>query len=220
MLRTILAGALTALVLSSPAWATTAPNAEVTVDCVRGKAVATFTYSGFSPHNHLTAKQRLTVWGSMYATVFEFDGPGAVSGLRLDLPNRTVPVTASTVVTAGGGRVKAEDTATVLCEVPPDPPPDPPRVRPRAELLGPCGDPLYRAKLNNRRSEKAVTFRIRFHQFGVGPTVLKRRVPAGAKVLTGHFHVTGLTWMSITAGGRTLDRERSAPGGNYPFPCK
>jgi hypothetical protein len=212
--------ALMAVAYVAPAGATTGPTASVDVDCKNKRAQATFTYTGFSPHNHLSAKQTLTVWGSIYSTVFEFDGPDAVSGLRLGLPNRTVPVTASTVVTGGGGRVKAEDTVTVLCELPPDPPPDPPRVRPRAKLVGPCGDPMYRAVFNNKRSTVPVTFRWRYHSFDLGGFVtLRKRVPAGGRFVTGYKHVTGLTPTTLRAHGELLLSRLTAPGGNYR-PCR
>lgn len=86
---------------------------------------------------------------------------------------------------------------------------------PRARILGPCGDPMYAFVLNNRRSDRPVTFRVQF--FGRhGWTTIKRTVGSGERVKTQYRWVKGHTRMTIQRGnGDLLARERSAAPGFY-----
>lgn len=90
------------------------------------------------------------------------------------------------------------------------------RVHPRAWLDGPCGDPMYRAVFDNRRSDVAVRFTFRYKAWATHDFVtVSRTVSPHALVKTGYRHVLGSSRMWVRALGDTLIRERSAPGGNY-----
>ena len=92
--------------------------------------------------------------------------------------------------------------------------------RPSASFAGPCGDPWYSARFNNRRSNRTVTFTLRYVSFPSGRTVtVKRRVRKGHTYKTRNFHVVGSTIMTIRGpGNHLLRRVRAAPAGNYR-PC-
>jgi hypothetical protein len=203
-----------ALVVPAASWATTNPAASVELECDGTKVRATFTYTGFNPANRfLVAAERVTGAAMMGRThTLRLDAAGVdVSYLRPPLRS-SGRVDASTVVVSASGRVKAEASATVRCRKPPPPP-----VRATsARLIGPCGDPMYAAVFNNRRGTVPVTFRWRYHQFGVGYTVLQRTIGAGKVFRTGYKHVTGSTATTVRAHGELLLRETTAPGGNYP----
>jgi hypothetical protein len=226
-MRTLLvvAAIAAALFAASPAAATTGPAAAVTVRCEGGKVVATFNYTGFNPANHLTAVQTLHIGAREMQNVVEFDGPAATSVMQptVTLGRRTV-VHAMTEVFGGAGRLKASGEAEVVCRrpPPPQPPPDPPppRKATSAKLIGPCGDPMYKAVFNNKRSTVAVTFRWRYHSFDTGSFVtLRKRVAAGERYVTGYKHVSGRTPTTIRAHGELLLSKLTAPGGNYR-PCR
>ena len=218
-----------ALMLASPAVATTNPQAKVTLKCeMHGGAHvhATFIYSGFSPRNNLTATQTLHVGHSEVTTIARFNGPGGTFGMNARLPDHAaVTVHAMSVVRGGAGRIKAEAEATVTCRQPPHkppdttpPPPDRPTIRPRAHFWGPCGDPFYRAVLDNRRSERAVKFRVNYKPYGDPRRTLVRTVRRGKILRTGLFDVAGRTRMTIRGGDRLLDSQLSAPNRVYK-PC-
>jgi hypothetical protein len=92
--------------------------------------------------------------------------------------------------------------------------------RPSASFAGPCGDPWYSARFNNRRSNRTVTFTLRYVSFPSGRTVtVERRVRKGHTYKTRNFHVVGSTIMTIRGpGNHLLRRVRAAPAGNYR-PC-
>jgi Ice-binding-like len=92
--------------------------------------------------------------------------------------------------------------------------------RPSASFVGPCGDPWYSARFNNRRSNRTVTFKLRYVSYPSGRTVtVKRKVRKGHTYKTKNFHVVGSTIMTIRGpGNHLLRRMRSAPSGNYR-PC-
>lgn len=110
-------------------------------------------------------------------------------------------------------------TPTPTVKPTPTPTPSPthtpsPRVDPRARLVGPCGDPFYRAVLDNTRSERAVTFRWTF--LGKqGWKTLSYRIPPGTRWGTPWRWVKGDTRMTIRAAGLVLLVEYSAPPGYY-----
>ncbi len=88
--------------------------------------------------------------------------------------------------------------------------------RARGAIQGPCGDPLYRAVFDNRRSTRSVIFHFRFHQFSGGWMTVTKRVAAGRKFTTNYKHVLGDSRMTIVTGsGYRLATKRSAPGGSY-----
>ena len=91
---------------------------------------------------------------------------------------------------------------------------------PSATFVGPCGDPWYHARFNNRRSNRSVTFTLRYVSYPSGRRVtVKRKVRKGHTYTTRNFHVVGSTLMTIRGpGNRLLRRVRSAPSGNYR-PC-
>lgn len=222
---------IAALALSAPIGATTNPQAAVEIACLKEKQkiVVTFNYTGFSPQWNLTAMQSITVTGGgtfEYEEEFHFQGPSGQSEMVVPLPSfRLISVHAMTVVRAAGGRVKAEGHAEIHCSNPPPPPPPPPVVvNPSARFWGPCGDPFYRAVLNNRRSDRAVTFRVSYKPFGEPRRTISRRVPAHRLVWTGLFDVAGSTRMTIHAltlppRSRVLLRSQiSAPNRVYK-PC-
>lgn len=87
-------------------------------------------------------------------------------------------------------------------------------IDPRASFIGPCEDPMYAAVLDNRRSDRSVLFRWARIDRGA-LTIVMRWVGAGKRIRTAFRHVDGRTAMRVTAAGRVIARERSAPGGNY-----
>ena len=210
--------AIAALALPGVANATTNPAADVVIRCLERNVVATFTYTGFSTQNNLTAQQSLHGAVSASST-HAFSGPGSSDVLSRPLPAGAGPFTvhAMTEVFGGAGRLKASAEASVTCRftTPPPPPPPPVRINPRAHFWGPCGDPFYRAVLDNRRSDRAVTFRITYKPFGDPRRTLIRRVAAHRLMRTGLFDVAGSTWMTITGNRKLLDAQRSAPNAVY-----
>ena len=206
-----------AMFLPATAGATTNPAADVDIECVDKKAVATFNYSGMSPQWNLTATQKIHVDGVGKVKLHQWSGASSSSSrMSILIGSGRHTITASTVVTGAAGRVKAEARDSVRCGSPPPPP----KVRATtARLIGPCGDPMYAAVFNNRKSDVASTFRWRYHQFGVGYVTLERKVRAGVRFRTGYKHVTGSTLTTIKAHGETLVRTTTAPGGNYA-PCR
>jgi hypothetical protein len=220
-----LALGLAALLLSlwhtEQAAATTTNTAEVELECkasTSGRYVlATYVYSGFSPLNSLEAEQALELsTGAAAGSLHSFQGPGSTDTLRLPIGSRTVTATATTVVRGGAGRVKAEASATVTCPGTPPPPPD--RVRPSASFWGPCGDPYYRAVLDNRRSTVRVKFVVRASTFRHPHWRHEVWVRAGERKRTGLFDAAGGTRMTIRGGGELLASRRAAPNRMYK-PC-
>lgn len=205
----LVAAVVAATAIATPAAATTDPAAAVRLGCVDGRAVATFTYTGFSARNlHLAATQTLDNHATASTKTFRFAGPGATDTMSIRATGRTW---AMTQVRAANGRLKASASASIVCAAP-----DP--VRPSARFEGPCGDPFYRAVLNNRRSERPVTFRVSYQPFGEPRETLVRRVGAHKRLVTHWFDVAGLTRMTIHADGRLLVAQRSAPNRVYR-PC-
>jgi hypothetical protein len=96
----------------------------------------------------------------------------------------------------------------------------PARFRPSASFVGPCGDPWYAARFNNRKSNRAVTFTLRYVSYPSGRTVtFKRKVGKGRTYKSRFYHVVGSTTMTIRGPGtHLLRRIRTAPPGNYR-PC-
>lgn len=219
-----LAAAVVASVVAPAAMATTNPTAVVDLKCVNRTAVATFTYTGFSPQWNLTAQQELSGAVSASST-HSFSGPGSSDTLSAPLPAGTGPFTvrASTEVYGGAGRLKASGKAEVTCSFRQPPPPPPPvTINPSARFWGPCGDPFYRAVLNNRRSDRAVKFAINYKPFGEPRRTIVRTVRAHRLVWTGLFDAAGGTSMTIKwvrpGTDKLLAFRRAAPNRVYP-PC-
>lgn len=213
----VIVGAAAAMAFAGPASATTNPAADITVGCRDGRAVATFTYAGFSPRWHLTAEQSLSAGGYGVGNTYQFDGPSGADTISLRLLTRRGPtvVSAHTAVYGGGGRLKAEASATITCAKPPPPPPPPARYDPHAWAQGPCEDPMYRFWFDNRSSNRPVTFRVHYLNFDLGWTTITRTVARRQLVHTGYHHVGGFSRMTITARGHTLYSRVSAAPGNY-----
>ena len=93
-------------------------------------------------------------------------------------------------------------------------------IRSSASFIGPCGDPMYAARFNNRRSNRAVTFRLVYISFATGEAVsVTKKVQGGHSYTTPLFHVKASTVMIIRGWhNRILRRIRAAPAGNYE-PC-
>jgi hypothetical protein len=87
-------------------------------------------------------------------------------------------------------------------------------IAPRASFIGPCEDPMYAARFDNRRSTRAVTFSFRYIDAGIR-RIHRLRVAAGQRRRTPFVHVDGLTVMRVKANGILIASERSAPGGMY-----
>jgi Ice-binding-like len=102
----------------------------------------------------------------------------------------------------------------------PGAPATPARLRPSASFIGPCGDPWYAARFNNRKSNRSVTFTLRYISYPSGRKVtFKRRVAKGHTFQTRYYHVVGSTLMTVRGpGNRLLKRIRTAPSGDY-HPC-
>ncbi len=115
--------------------------------------------------------------------------------------------------TGGGGTGGGGGTTTAA-------PATPARLRPSASFVGPCGDPWYAARFNNRRSNRTVTFTLRYVSYPSGRTVTrKRKVAKGRTYKTAYYHVVGSTLMTVRGPGtHLLRRIRTAPAGNYR-PC-
>ncbi len=96
----------------------------------------------------------------------------------------------------------------------------PARFRPSASFVGPCGDPWYAARFNNRKSNRTVTFTVSYVQYPSGRTVtFKRKVRKGRTFKSHYYHVVGSTTMTVRGPGRHLLRRiHTAPPGNYR-PC-
>ena len=89
-------------------------------------------------------------------------------------------------------------------------------VKPRARFLGPCGDPMYAAVLDNSRSNVPVTFTIRFVEKNKGVHVRTRVVKAGHLVITPYtLHALGGTRLVIRGNGVIL-RSITAKHGGFP----
>ena len=88
---------------------------------------------------------------------------------------------------------------------------------PSARFQGPCGDPLYRAILDNRLSGVPSTFRIHFLSFGKDAWVTQvRTVAAHTLFKTTWKHVVGSSVMTIRGpSGRILAQKTSAAPGFY-----
>lgn len=100
--------------------------------------------------------------------------------------------------------------------------PPPPKVvyAPQARFNGPCGDPMYRAVFDNRKSSREATFVFRYVSFATGRVVtVTRYVAAHTRVRSSYVHVLGRTVMYVREhnGKHTalLAKQRSAPPGNY-----
>jgi uncharacterized repeat protein (TIGR01451 family) len=93
------------------------------------------------------------------------------------------------------------------------------RLRPpKANFIGPCGEPYYAALFTNNTSA-AVTFTWSFVSYYSHDIIrITRTVAAGEEFQTSFHHVLASTRMRITAGGKILASIRSAPSGNYG-PC-
>jgi hypothetical protein len=83
------------------------------------------------------------------------------------------------------------------------------KVDPSARIIGPAGDPFFRYVLNNRRSERPVTFI-------VSPWGRRVTVPAGCVYRTGWHYERPYTALTVKRGnGQTLARRSSGAGGFY-----
>lgn len=214
----LLAALTFCLAAAGPAGATADPEAFVSARCVDGGVRAQLQYGGFSPLWHLTATETIAVAGVVKTKIYTFDGPSGADTLSVGLPMSSGPLnaTVTTTVVGGGGRVKATGSAHIFCRQPPPPPPA--RFDPRAWAQGPCGDPMYRFWLDNRRSNRSVTFTVRYLDFDRGWVSLSRTVGRRTLVHTGYRHVRGVSTMTVRARGELLYSRTSAPGGNYA-PC-
>jgi hypothetical protein len=85
---------------------------------------------------------------------------------------------------------------------------------PRARILGPCGDPMYGAVLNNRRSTVANGYKV-IRTGHDGRVVGKFNVERSNKKIVGPFYATPGTMIKVKSGGVLLAKERAAKGGNY-----
>ncbi len=96
----------------------------------------------------------------------------------------------------------------------------PARLRPTASFVGPCGDPFYAARFNNRLSNRTVRFTFTYTSYPSGRVVkISRRVARGHTFRTKYVHVVGSTVLTIRGPGtRILRQIRAAPPGNYR-PC-
>ena len=154
-------------------------------------------------------------WQARYSLVTADGGtPGrSLPALRKGLTASTDYLSV-TFTYADGPDVTA--TATAVKATGCKPPPPPVFIRPSATFQGPCGDPLYRAHLNNTRSNRAVTFVVHYVAYSDGRAhTIRVTVAAGHRRTTRYFHVLGRTRMTITAAGHTLRAQRSAAPGNY-----
>lgn len=136
------------------------------------------------------------------------------------LPNSDFPFTLALKVTYpgedGDNGHFAVPANTVYAAEDCTPPPPPVRLRPRADLVGPCGDPMYRARFDNTASTGKVRFRFSYLPYGLKTRVVViRTLGAGSAIQTGYKHVQGGSLMVVKALGRVLVRQRSAPGGSY-----
>ena len=139
-------------------------------------------------------------------------GDGTLS-YQVALQGYSGTITVSAQARYPGGEPEGQPVTSTKPYDCPKPPP-PPRYRPKAWLNGPCGDPMYRAVLDNRRSDRAVTFAWVRRSHGVW-RVTRRTVQAGKLVRTKYRHVDGLTTTRVRARGKVLVSLVSAPGGTY-----
>lgn len=118
--------------------------------------------------------------------------------------------------TGSKGWSKTYDLEAPACQEPPPPPP-PAKYRPAAWAKGPYCDPMYVYVLDNRKSDRPVTFKMVRTSHGIR-RVQERTVGAGILVRTQMKHVDGRTWSTIKARGDVLYRFQAAKGGQYPAP--
>lgn len=85
--------------------------------------------------------------------------------------------------------------------------------RPSAHITGPCGDPLYRWTL--RAGSFRTTFTIHAKLYGKGWRTWTRHVDGGERFTSGYKHIEGGSRITISARGKVVASERSAPGGWY-----
>jgi hypothetical protein len=90
----------------------------------------------------------------------------------------------------------------------PDPTPEP-NIKPSARIIGPAGDPYFRYVLNNRKSDRAVAFRI-------SPWGKKVIVPSGCIFRTGWHYERPFANLEVRRGnGGRLAQRNAGPGGYY-----
>lgn len=132
---------------------------------------------------------------------------------RLTLKDHTVTKTGVDFHGSGG-----DDVMSIRIPRRPPPPP-PPVIGTKASIHGPCGDPMYWARFNNKGSTTRVVFYFSYRAFSDGDRhTYTHSVRRGHVFTTPLFHVLGGTRMWVKAHGDILARERSAPAGNYA-PC-
>lgn len=192
-----------------------AHEAVITATC-KPSPMLKFEYSKFTETESTVAHQRFSFKVGEVVTnrklVFSFTGDHATS-IR-SLPAGVAWVTAHTDWEGSKDKFEGNLPKTYLnCPLPPPPP----HIEPVAKLDGPHGDPWYRAIFNNKKSDRAVTFRWRYFDFTEGWTVLKRKVKAGHRAVTGFKHLKGNTFTRISAHHTLLLREQVAPPGTYPW---
>lgn len=88
---------------------------------------------------------------------------------------------------------------------------DPPArkaVNPKARIHGPKGDPWYRVVLDNRDSERSVTFR-------VSPFGIKKTVPGGCVWRSGWRYIEGGKVIKVRRGNGTLLARKRTVWGYY-----
>lgn len=94
-----------------------------------------------------------------------------------------------------------------------------PKDTPKARLVGPCGDPMYKAVFDNRNGTRSHVFVWRWKSYSTGQWVnTQKTVAAGVKYATGYKHVLGNSRTSIKADGVALLATTMAAPGTYT-PC-
>ncbi len=87
---------------------------------------------------------------------------------------------------------------------------------PRASFIGPYGDPFYKARFDNRKSNRSVQFTFRYFSFVTNRYVtIRHTVRAHHEFTTKGVHVLGFSFMTIRGHGKLLAAKHAAAPGNY-----